>query len=172
MSEFKEVVVAMMAVVLMLALFVVYHALLSLPLNAQEAGINDVNELRVFNQSRTSTVEKVAAGLFSLFASFVGYYAGRIPAEKAVANAREDVKKARDETSQAQTEAVKGQTAAGQAHARAYEAKVRSDRASELLQDALPTLHKAAGRAQAQAMAVDPEVLSNRIENFLRKSQE
>jgi hypothetical protein len=78
---FKEVMIAILAVITLSALIWSYDLLLTMKLD------NPVTEAQ---RTALANVEWVATGLFGLFAAFAGYYSGRLPAERAaIASQRE-----------------------------------------------------------------------------------
>jgi len=75
----KESMIAILAIVTLAALLVTYNRLTHMPATGSDV-----------EAKQTANVEKVATALFGIFAAFVGYYAGRVPAEHSAAIAQQN----------------------------------------------------------------------------------
>jgi hypothetical protein len=73
----REVVIAILAGVTLAALLSAYYLLSGMP---QEG-----STLPEWEKVRMANVDRIVTGLFGIFAAFAGYYAGRVPSEKAAA---------------------------------------------------------------------------------------
>lgn len=133
----KEIVIAVLALLTLGALFTAYWMLVKLPVGEAAPSIAA--------QARMANLDKVASALFGIFAAFVGYYAGRVPAERAAAASQQNAdtqKKLADE----KTREVK--------------------RAKALLSEARVGLQPERVRAMAQSDAV-----IEKIESFLNEPE-
>jgi hypothetical protein len=90
----KEIMIAALALITLTALLLVYWKLMSMPSNPIDEAM----------KAQTANVEKVGTALFGIFAAFVGYYAGRVPAERAAAAAQQEAQAERKVSQQKGTE--------------------------------------------------------------------
>jgi hypothetical protein len=127
----KEVMIAVLALVTLAALLVAYWAFAK----AGDAA------------TQLQNVEKVATSLFAIFAAFVGYYAGRVPAERT---------------------ATAAQQAANAERALGDQKKDEAKRATALLAQARDRLAPRATAASVPALEADGRLLGE-IDAFLNQ---
>jgi len=90
----KEIMIATLALITLTALLLVYCKLMRMPEDPITEAV----------KAQTANVEKVGTALFGIFAAFVGYYAGRVPAERAAASAQQEAQAERKVAQQKGTE--------------------------------------------------------------------
>jgi hypothetical protein len=129
----KESMIAVLAIVTLTALLMTYHRLTHMP-----ASTSDTEAKQMAN------VEKVGTALFGIFAAFVGYYGGRVPAEHTAAVAQQNA-----ETQKA----LADQKSTDVRHAKA------------LLAEARPIVSPASAHSEA---VTDHSALAARIDEFLQ----
>jgi hypothetical protein len=146
----KELVTASLAVGTFVCLVFFYLQLVRLPADLPTDAAQ-VATAREVGQARTENTRKVVDGLFAIFAAFVGYYAGRLPAERA-ANAAQ------------QTAALRASEAEAARSSAAAEAE-QARRGADLLRRALPALR---GHPAAPDARTAQDALATEIERYLQ----
>lgn len=147
----KEIVAAGLAAGTFAFLIVFYFQLVRLPADLpSDAG--RVAAAREVEQARTENTRKAVDGLFAIFAAFVGYYAGRIPAERAAAAS--------------QRAASASAAEASAANQLAANAGAEAKAGANLLRKALPTVRQ----GPAPAPKAGPDLgLTAEIEAFIER---
>jgi hypothetical protein len=160
---FKEIVTAALTLAVLVALFVTYHHLSQLPdMTYTDATAREMN---------TGNVEKIATALFGIFAAFVGYYAGRVPAEKAAADSFAVANQAQQAAAVSQSQAATSQAGANELARKLEQELVWSDRANELLAQTVPLLDRERAKDVVSTDADDfaPRLLASEVARHLRR---
>ncbi|HJQ40555.1 MAG TPA: hypothetical protein VKB93_25705 [Thermoanaerobaculia bacterium] len=149
---FKEIITALLALIILGALLAAYWRLGELPNTA----IAD----QAVRAANAANVDKIATALFGILAAFVGYYAGRVPAEKAAADSRAAA-------DQAQQVAVQSQTQAVTATQKLEQEQAWSERSTEMLAQAVPLLDSQQPNNVVAGAEVSASALAARIKRHL-----
>jgi hypothetical protein len=160
---FKEIVTAVLTLAVLVALFVTYHRLSQLP----DTAYTDATA----REANTGNVEKIATALFGIFAAFVGYYAGRVPAEKAAADSFAVANQAQQAAAASQSQAATSQAETNEVTRKLEQELVWSDRANELLAQTVPLLDRERAKdvITADADELAPRLLASEVARHLRR---
>jgi hypothetical protein len=147
----KEGVTAALALGVFVALLITYRVQVSIP--AAQTNQN---------------IQQVSTALYGIFAAFVGYYAGRIPAEKAASDAHKNAAAAREEADRSFANAVDMLQLVKSVQREQNVTAAENVRGNELLRRAVA--HLAPPDGPADARADDPVKVAADIHRHLERS--
>lgn len=163
---FKEIITALLALVVLFAMLVAYDRLSKVPDftrygEGQEAA----------REANASQIDKIANALFGIFAAFVGYYAGRVPAEKAAADSRAAADQAQQLARASQSQSANAQAELNEQAKKLDQALVWSERATDLLTQSVVLLDSERGKDLASSPSDDisPRLFAAEVARHLRR---
>jgi len=150
----KEIITGALAIGVGIGLIFAYKSLLGL-----DANVTNPN------------IEKVSTALYGIFAAFVGYYAGRVPAEKAASDAQKTAVAARDDANSARNSATEMSRIAADAQRSQITTAAQYVRGNELLRRALPHLLSPIESGEDVSEEPDPPArVADEIRRYLDRS--